>query len=54
MTVDMILKVLSLGNIFGSALKELSLYYGSENYDLSPISDEMAEKWLERRIESDT
>ena len=54
MTVGEILKVLAIGNIFGSALKDLALYYGCEDYDLSPISDEMAEMWLERRNKSDT
>ncbi len=54
MTIGKILTVLAMGNIFGSALKDLALYYGCEDYDLSPISDEMAERWIERRNESDT
>lgn len=54
MTVGMILKILACGDIRGSALKELAVYYGCENYDLSPISDYMADLWLERRINDDT
>lgn len=54
MTVGMILKVLALGDIRGSALKELAAYYGCENYDLSPISDDMANLWIERRDENDS
>lgn len=49
MTVNKILQVLKLGDNKGSALKELSKYYGCEDYDLSPISDEMADKWLSRQ-----
>ena len=54
MTVGMILKIMAYGDIRGSALKELAEYYGCENFDLSPISDEMAEMWLERRSKNDT
>ena len=51
MTVNKMLQILRLGSKNGSALKELAEYYGCENYDLSPISDEMADKWLERKEE---
>lgn len=53
MTVGKILKVLAMGTIFGSALKELAIYYDCDDYDLSPISDEMAERWIERNNEND-
>ena len=51
MTVPKMLHILSMGNRKGSALKELSDYYGCENYDLSPISDDMADAWLIRKRE---
>jgi hypothetical protein len=40
-----------MGNKKGSALKELADYYGCEKYDLSPISDDMADAWLIRKEE---
>ncbi len=49
MTVAKILEVMKLGDCKGSALKKLAKYYGCEDYDLSPISDEMADKWLSRQ-----
>lgn len=51
MTVSKMLHILSMGNGKGSALKELADYYGCENYDLSPISDDMADAWLIRKKE---
>ena len=54
MTVEMILKILACGDNRGSALKELALYWGYDDYDLSPISDRMAEMWFERRMENDS
>lgn len=51
MTVLKMLHILSMGNRKGSALKELADYYGCENYDLSPISDDMADAWLIRKKE---
>lgn len=51
MTVPKMLHILSMGNRKGSALKELADYYGCENYDLSPISDDMADAWLIRKKE---
>lgn len=49
MTVEKILEIISCGDAKGSALKELALFYGCENYDLSPISDKMADNWLARQ-----
>lgn len=53
MTVRVILDVLQLGDKHGSALKELALYYGCEDFDLSSITDDMAAKWIERRNKND-
>lgn len=53
MTVQMLLRVIACGDNGGSALKELALYYGISDYDLSPITDEMALKWLEGRNMND-
>lgn len=49
MTIDMILKILKQGDSKGSALKELAEYYDCNDYDLSPISNNMAELFLERK-----
>lgn len=49
MTVYKILEVLRMGTNSGSALKELAVYYGCDDYDLSPISDTMADRWIERK-----
>lgn len=49
MTLQMILQILELGDKHGSALKELAEYYDINDYDISVISDEMAEKWIGRR-----
>ena len=51
MTVPKMLHILSMGNRKGSALKVLADYYGCENYDLSPISDDMADAWIIRKRE---
>ena len=40
---------MSLGDNKGSALKELALYYDCEDFDLSPISDDMVEAWQRRK-----
>ena len=49
MTITKILEIQAMGDKKGSALKELAEYYGCEDYDLSPISDTMADLWLERK-----
>ena len=49
MTINKILEIQEMGDKKGSVLKELAEYYGCENYDLSPISDEMADAWIERK-----
>ena len=49
MTVDKMLEVQEMGDQKGSALKELAEYFGSEDYDLSPISDAMVDIWIERK-----
>lgn len=46
MTIRVILEVLGLGDAQGSALRELALYYGCNDFDLSPITDEMAAAWM--------
>ena len=45
MTIEKIIEIQAMGDSKGSALKELALYYGCDDYDLSPISDQMAEAW---------
>jgi len=49
MTIHKMLEILAMGTPNGSALKELAEYYGCEDYDLSPISDTMADRWIERK-----
>lgn len=49
MTIEKIIEIMSLGDNKGSALKELALYYGCEDFDLSPISDDMVEAWQRRK-----
>lgn len=49
MTVKKILEVQAMGDAKGSALKDLALYYGCDDFDLSPISDHMAELWQTRQ-----
>ena len=49
MTIAKILKIAAMGDKKGSALKELAAYYGCKDYDLSPISDEMADRWVSRQ-----
>ena len=46
MTIEMIMKILKCGDTKGSSLKSLAKFYGCKNYDFSPITDEMANKWL--------
>ena len=49
MTIEKILKIAAMGDKKGSALKELAKYYGCKDYDLSPISDDMADRWVARQ-----
>lgn len=49
MTVEKIIVVMKLGDRKGSALKDLAKYYGCDDYDLSPVSDAMADAWLSRQ-----
>lgn len=51
MTINKMLEILAMGTPNGSALKELAAYYGCDDYDLSPISDAMADRWIERKEE---
>lgn len=53
MTIQMMLRVMACGDNGGSALKELALYYGATDFDLSPITDEMAMSWIEGRENND-
>jgi hypothetical protein len=48
MTIPKIIEVLNIGDTKGSALKELAEFYHCDNYDLSPINDAMADRWLHR------
>ena len=49
MTIGKIIEIQAMGDSKGSALKDLALYYGCDDYDLSPISDQMAEMWQLRQ-----
>lgn len=49
MTVEKILQISKMGDAKGSALRELAEYYGCENYDLSAVSDDMADAWISRQ-----
>lgn len=49
MTVQKIIEIMQLGDKKGSALKELAAYYNCDDYDLSPISDDMADRFLSRK-----
>ena len=49
MTVGKIVEVMKCGDSKGSALKDLAKFYHCDDYDLSPISDKMADSWLKRQ-----
>ena len=49
MSLDILQKVLSTGDKYGSALKEILNNYGIVSYDLSEISDEQAIEWLKKK-----
>lgn len=46
MTVDMMQRVIALGDAKGSALRELCEYYGVTDYNVAAISDDMAVEWI--------
>ena len=47
MTIKKIMQVLAMGDKKGSALKELcKFYYCDDDYDLTPINDAMADRWI--------
>ena len=50
MTIDVLKLCLKEGDKSGSALKELLKYYKIKNNDLSPITDDMALRWLETKM----
>lgn len=49
MTIDVLKMVMKCGDQNGSALKALLKYYKIKNNDLSPITDDMALRWLETK-----
>lgn len=49
MTIDVLKLCLAEGDKSGSALKELLKYYKIKDCDLSPITDDMALRWLETK-----
>lgn len=53
MTTAKIIEVLKTGDIKGSALKELAKFYHCDDYNLSPINDAMADRWLHRDDSND-
>lgn len=46
MTIKKMMEVLAMGDKKGSALKELCKFYHSDDYDLAPINDKMADIWI--------
>lgn len=46
LTLDNLKLVLSNGNKYGSAFREICDYYNILNYDLSKITDDMVKEWL--------
>lgn len=50
MTIDVLKMVMKCGDQNGSALKELLKYYKIKNNDLSPVTDDMALRWLETKV----
>lgn len=49
MTTTMLAKIISIGDKYGSAFREILDYYKIANFDLSKISDDMAQKWLDQK-----
>ena len=54
MTIQMIWRILRIGDKYGSAFKELAEHYNIQDYDLSLITDEMAENWINGRNDCDS
>lgn len=46
MTVDMMQRVIALGDAKGSALRELCEYYDITDYNVAAISDDMVIEWI--------
>lgn len=46
MTVDMMQRVIALGDAKGLAMRELCEYYGVTDYNVADISDDMAVEWI--------
>lgn len=49
MTLDVLKMVMKCGDQNGSALRELLKHYKIKDNDLSPITDDMALRWLETK-----
>ena len=48
MNIETIIKICDMGDKKGSALRELLMYYGITDYDLSRITEEQAQEWLQK------
>lgn len=52
MNIETIIKICAMGDKKGSALRDLLAYYNITNYDLSLITEDMAQEWLQVRKEN--
>jgi hypothetical protein len=50
MTLDVLKMVMKCGDQNGSALRELLKHYKIKDNDLSPITDDMALRWLDTKM----
>ena len=49
MSPETIKAVLAMGDVHGSAFREILAYYGIEDKDLGKITDEQAQEWLRQK-----
>lgn len=49
MSPETIKAVLAMGDVHGSAFREILAYYGIEDKDLGKITEEQAQEWLRQK-----
>lgn len=49
MSPETIKAVLAMGDVHGSAFREILAYYGIDDKDLSKITEEQAQEWLRQK-----
>ena len=49
MSPETIKAVLAMGDVHGSAFREILAYYGIEDSDLGKITEEQAQEWLRQK-----